>query len=206
MPINKPYANTRLTQFLTKRILELRSIKSQGDIASEAGFVNVNMLSIIKSGGTRLPIDRVPALAKALDTDPRRLLQLAVEQWVGATAARAFEEIFGTIVTLNEIGCRWRRAGQTFAVEFNHRKVDNISKAFRALVSECGLDAEVIPHALRHTGVTWAMQNDVPLWEASGYFGMSSKVLIEVYGHHHPDHLASAAASMGRKKRVAETD
>lgn len=104
MPINKPYANTRLTQFLTKRILELRSIKSQGDIASEAGFVNVNMLSIIKSGGTRLPIDRVPALAKALDTDPRRLLQLAVEQWVGATAARTFEEIFGTIVTLNEIG------------------------------------------------------------------------------------------------------
>lgn len=100
---------------------------------------------------------------------------------------------------------RWRRAGQTFAVEFNRRKVDNISKAFRALVVECDLDAEVIPHALRHTGVTWAMQNGVSLWEASGYFGMSAKVLMDVYGHHHPDHLAGAAASMGRKRRVAET-
>lgn len=103
MPPNKPYADTRLIHFLVKRILELRSVKSQADIAREAGFVNVNMMSIIKSGGTRLPIDRVPALAKALDVDPRRLLQLAVEQWVGGTAARTFDEIFGTVVTLNEI-------------------------------------------------------------------------------------------------------
>ncbi|MBF0677836.1 MAG: site-specific integrase [Devosia sp.] len=97
---------------------------------------------------------------------------------------------------------RWHRSGQTFAVEFNGRRVENISKAFRALVAECGLDAEVIPHALRHTGVTWAMQNGVALWEASGYFGMSPKVLMDVYGHHHPDYLAGAAASMGRRRRA----
>src|SRR5690606_13369519 len=100
---------------------------------------------------------------------------------------------------------RWHRAGQTFVVEFNGRKVDNISKAFRALVAECGLDAQVIPHALRHTGVTWAMQNGVALWEASGYFGMSAKVLMDVYGHHHPDHLKGAAASMVKRKRAVGT-
>ena len=99
---------------------------------------------------------------------------------------------------------RWRRAGQTFAVEFNGKKVGNISKAFRVLVEECGLDAEVIPHALRHTGVTWAMQNGVPLWEAVGYFGMSAKVLLEVYGHHHPDHLKGAAAAMGKRSKAVE--
>lgn len=103
MPGPKPYADSRLPKFLEKRILELRPTKSQAEIAVEAGFVNANMISMIKSGGTRLPIDRVPALAKALNVDPRRLLQLAVEQWVGATAARTFDEIFGTIVTLNEI-------------------------------------------------------------------------------------------------------
>src|SRR4051794_16294410 len=103
MPANKPYADTRLINFLTKRILELRSTKSQAEIASEAGFVNVNMLSMIKSGATRLPIDRVPALAAALDEDPRRLLQLAIEQWVGTTAMRTFDEIFGTVVSRNEL-------------------------------------------------------------------------------------------------------
>lgn len=103
MPANKPFAGTRLTSFLQKRILELRSIKTQAEIANETGFINPNMLSIIKTGSNRLPIDRVPALAKALNTDPRHLLQLALEQWVGGTAARTFDEIFGTIVTLNEI-------------------------------------------------------------------------------------------------------
>lgn len=103
MPIRKPYADTRLPRFIETRVLALKSIKSQAEVAAEAGFVNPNMVSMIKSGGTRLPIDRVPALAKALEVDPRRLLQLAVEQWVGATAARTFDEIFGTIVTLNEI-------------------------------------------------------------------------------------------------------
>lgn len=103
MPARKPYSDTRLTHFLEKRILELRPIKDQAEIASEAGFINVNMLSIIKSGGTRLPIDRVPALAKALDVDPARLLQLAIEQLAGATAARTFDEVLGTVVSRNEV-------------------------------------------------------------------------------------------------------
>lgn len=103
MPINKPYSDTRLPRFIHRRVLEIKHLKSQADIAAEAGFVNPNMMSMIKSGSTRLPIDRVPALAKALEVDPRRLLQLAIEQWAGVTAARTFNEIFGTIVTRNEI-------------------------------------------------------------------------------------------------------
>ena len=104
MPIRKPYANTRLIPYLERRILELRAIKSQAEIASEAGFANVNMLAMIKSGATRLPVDRVPALAEALNVDPARLLQLALEQWTGSAAARAFETIFATVVSSNEVG------------------------------------------------------------------------------------------------------
>lgn len=95
---------------------------------------------------------------------------------------------------------RWRRSGQTFVVEFNGRPVTSIDKAFRALVAECGLGGDVIPHALRHTGVTWGMQAGMDLWDASGYFGMTTQVLTEVYGHHHPDHLRNAAAKMGRRR------
>ncbi|HEY8577772.1 MAG TPA: helix-turn-helix transcriptional regulator [Devosia sp.] len=103
MATRKPYGDTRLPRFIETRVLELKSNKTQAEIAAGAGFVNPNMISMIKSGSARLPIDRVPALARALEVDPRRLLQLAVEQWVGVTAARTFDEIFGTIVTLNEI-------------------------------------------------------------------------------------------------------
>lgn len=96
---------------------------------------------------------------------------------------------------------RWKRLGQTFAVEFHGRPVQNIGKAFRELVNDCGLGPDVIPHALRHTGVTWGMQAGMDLWDASGYFGMTVQVLTEVYGHHHPDHLRSAAEKMGRGAR-----
>ena len=104
MPPRKPYEDTRLVPYLQKRILELRPVKTQAEIASQAGFTNVNMLSLIKTGSTRLPLDRVPALANALDVDPARLFQLSLEQWVGSAAARTFEIIYGTVVTRNEIG------------------------------------------------------------------------------------------------------
>lgn len=63
---------------------------------------------------------------------------------------------------------RRRKAGQTFAVEFNGRRVQNISKAFRELVADSGLGADVVPHVLRHTGVTWGMQNGMDIWDESG--------------------------------------
>lgn len=102
MTSRKPYEGTRLTPFIEKRILELRPTKTQAEVAAESGFANPNMMSLIKSGATRLPLDRVPALAAALDVDPARLLQLALEQWIGSSAARAFEVIFSTVVSRNE--------------------------------------------------------------------------------------------------------
>lgn len=105
MTAGRPFAKTRLVVFLRERIKALRGIKTQAEIAAEAGFNSVNMLAIIKAGGCRLPIDRVQALAAALDVDPARLFLLALEQDVGDTTARAILEIIGgTVVSRNETG------------------------------------------------------------------------------------------------------
>jgi hypothetical protein len=101
-PLGKPHANTRLVRFLTKRILELRPRKSQLEIASEAGFNAVNMMAMIKTGSAKLPLDRVPALAKALDVDAAYLFMMAVEQH-DPTLARVIRDIFGTATTKNEV-------------------------------------------------------------------------------------------------------
>jgi transcriptional regulator with XRE-family HTH domain len=103
MAKSRPYANTPLTEFIVRRVLELRPKKSQIEIATEAGFVNPNMLSLIKSGATKVPLDRVPALARALEVDPRLLFLMAFEQAGGETMRRAVEEVFGTVVTRNEV-------------------------------------------------------------------------------------------------------
>lgn len=104
MSARKPFAGTRLIAYLTKRILELRPTKTQAEIASQAGFINVNMLAMIKAGSNRLPLDRVSALAKALEADPAYLLLLALEQMIGSTEAQAIVSILSTAVTQNEMG------------------------------------------------------------------------------------------------------
>ncbi|RBI67311.1 XRE family transcriptional regulator [Roseovarius sp. TE539] len=100
----KPYADTRLAKFIDKRVMELKPRKSQIEIAVEAGFVSQNMVTMIKTGASKLPLDRVPSLARALECDPAYLLRLTLEQIEGDTAAHALVEIMGTPITGNELG------------------------------------------------------------------------------------------------------
>jgi hypothetical protein len=36
--------------------------------------------------------------------------------------------------------------------------------------------------------------------EAAGYLGMSVKVLIDTYGHHHPDYMKEASGAITRRE------
>jgi len=100
----KPYADTRLAKYIQKRVMELKPKRSQIEIAVEAGFISTNMVAMLKSGSSKLALDRVPSLARALECDPAYLLRLTLEQVEGDTAAHALVEIMGTPVTGNELG------------------------------------------------------------------------------------------------------
>ena len=100
--MTNPFQNTATARLIADRVRDLSHRKTQAEIASEAGFANANMLSMLKSGKNKVPLDRVPSLAKALEVDPAYLMRLALDQAVGATAAKAITEIFGTPVTANE--------------------------------------------------------------------------------------------------------
>ena len=45
------------------------------------------------------------------------------------------------------------------------------------------------------------MQQGTDVWQASGFLGMSPQVLINVYGHHHPDYMQDAANRIGKNDR-----
>jgi hypothetical protein len=100
--LGKPYADSRLVKYLTRRILELKPRKTQLAIAAEAGFGQRTMLANIKSGVNKLPLDRVPGLAKALECDPACLFNLALDQLSDAGTATAIQQIFGGVLTQNE--------------------------------------------------------------------------------------------------------
>jgi hypothetical protein len=98
----KPYFNTRLVKYLERRISDLRPMKTQITIATEAGFRVPNMLAMIKNGSAKLPLDRVPGLARALECDPAMLFRMAVEQLATDTTSLAIDRIFGAVITENE--------------------------------------------------------------------------------------------------------
>ena len=88
-------------------------------------------------------------------------------------------------------------------VEFNGKPVGSVKKGFKSAVGLANLTGKVTPHTLRHTAATWLMQRGVPVWEAAGFLGMSSEVLLGTYGHHHPDFLHGAANAITSKHRVS---
>ena len=99
-----PFENTPTAKLIADRVRDLSHRKTQAEIASEAGFANANMMTFLKNGRNKVPLDRVPSLAKAQgEVDPAMLMRLALDQAEGATA-EAITEIFGTPVTQNERG------------------------------------------------------------------------------------------------------
>ena len=102
--MTNPFQNTPTTKLIADQISILAHRKTQAEIASEAGFANANMMTFLKTGKNKVPLDRVPSLAKALEVDPAFLMRLTLDQAVGARAAKAIIGIFGTPATENERG------------------------------------------------------------------------------------------------------
>lgn len=55
--------------------------RAQIEIAEQAGFPAPNALSMMRTGRMKIPLHRIPALAKAMGTDPRELLSHCLEAY-----------------------------------------------------------------------------------------------------------------------------
>jgi integrase len=100
---------------------------------------------------------------------------------------------------------RWRRMTIVGPVEYAGRLIAKERKGWHRARELAGLGPEVTPHVLKHTCITWLLQNRVPIWEVAGFVGTSEKVIRDTYGHHSPDHLNAARTgfsgrSLGKRK------
>lgn len=78
--------------FLTEKMND--SIKTQRQIARECGYENANVISMFKTGDTKLPFTTIGPMAQALDVDPMVLLRLSLAEYAPKTF-EAIEECFG---------------------------------------------------------------------------------------------------------------
>ncbi|WP_421904475.1 helix-turn-helix domain-containing protein [Mameliella sp.] len=55
--------------------------KTQKEIATDAGYDKPNVLSMMKTGVTKIPVDRAPAIARACGVDPKIMLRIVMEEY-----------------------------------------------------------------------------------------------------------------------------
>ncbi len=59
-----------------------RSSKTQLEISAEAGFPRSSVLSMIKQGQTKMPLARIPQMARALEVDEVEFFRLAMGEYM----------------------------------------------------------------------------------------------------------------------------
>jgi integrase len=90
---------------------------------------------------------------------------------------------------------RWKRLDDgynEYVCHYQGRPVEDPHAAWSGAIKAANLPA-VTRHTLRHTRATWMAHTGVPLFDAAGFLGMTTKTLESVYAHHHPDWQEHAA-------------
>lgn len=109
-----PFANSAIAKFLDKQIDNLKGVKTQREIANEIGYYKPNMISMFKRGEAKVPLEKIPQLAKALNVDAGHLFRLALEQY-WPEHGKLILGIFGCTATENEEAIllkKWREASR----------------------------------------------------------------------------------------------
>lgn len=103
---------------------------------------------------------------------------------------------------------RWkeRRICISHVVEWNGQPVKDVDKAFRNTVKAAGLGADVTPHVLKHTSITWSMQRGTSKEDAASFYGTTVETIERHYWHHHPDFQADAAENVAANPSRQKSD
>lgn len=94
-----PFGRLSVAEYLEWAIYE--SGKTQREIAEEVGYDKPNIITMFKQGLTKLPLEKVPVMAKALGVSRRYLMILALREY-SPRLLGVIEETFGLQVTDNE--------------------------------------------------------------------------------------------------------
>lgn len=95
-----------------------KSDLTQREIADRVGFKNANIISMLKNGETRVPLERIPALAATLGLDERQFLLLAIEEYHPGVH-EVLVEVLGVPLSDAELGIitMFRMAGMRGEIE-----------------------------------------------------------------------------------------
>jgi len=74
---------------------------TQREIAARAGYPRPNIITMFKTGETKIPIEKIPVFAEILGIDAKRFLRVALEEY-DPGVLKVIEARFGPQVSRNE--------------------------------------------------------------------------------------------------------
>lgn len=77
--------------------------KKQLEIAEQAGFEKPNIITMIKQGKTKLPLEKIGRFAKAIEVDPIHLFKLCMQEYQPDTWIEIQKMFSQPILSINEI-------------------------------------------------------------------------------------------------------
>jgi integrase len=102
---------------------------------------------------------------------------------------------------------RWHRLDTgseppiTNVIHYQGEPIGKLRRSWDTVAKQAGGTRKDGPHILRHSCCTWLMQAGVDVYEVAGYTGVSVKVLLETYGHHHPAFQENAATATTKRTK-----
>jgi hypothetical protein len=96
MTTSEPPKQKKFHEFLDALINY--SDKSQVQIAEELHYERPNVISMFKTGKTRVPLERIGDFAKVLGVDKAMLLRLAMNEYA-PSLLKTIEDCFGLVLT-----------------------------------------------------------------------------------------------------------
>lgn len=77
--------------------------KPQKQIAEEAGFPKPNIITMLKKGDTKLPLEKIGKFAKAIEVDPIHLFKLCMSEYQPETWIEIQKMLGQPVLTVNEL-------------------------------------------------------------------------------------------------------
>ncbi len=104
-------------------------------------------------------------------------------------------------VLLRALRVARKNATSKYVVSHRGGPLLSVKKAFAEACKRAKLK-NVTPHVMKHTYISWALQNGVSVWDVSGLTATSVETITRVYGHHIASGLKEAAQRATRNGRA----
>jgi hypothetical protein len=91
---------SNVAAFITKHIDE--GGKTQKQIAQECGWPKPNVITMLKQGHMKVPLEKIGPLAKSLEVDPAVLFWLCMSEYAGETLKALVLATPGLVLAPNE--------------------------------------------------------------------------------------------------------